>query len=35
MIGSVPLIKFILPTIKMIFFIIAFTVMIVRHSKKD
>ncbi|MDR0303008.1 MAG: hypothetical protein LBI04_11955 [Treponema sp.] len=35
LIGSVPLISFILPLLRMIFFISAFMVMIVRHSMKN
>ena len=33
LIGSVPLISFILPSLRMIFFITAFTVMIIRQSR--
>jgi hypothetical protein len=35
LIGSVPLIDFILPSLKMLFFIAAFTIMIVRQSKQN
>ncbi|MDR2942037.1 MAG: hypothetical protein LBV17_05560 [Treponema sp.] len=35
LIGSVPLISFILPLLRMIFFIAAFVVMIVRHSRQN
>jgi len=34
-IGSVPLISFILPTIRMAFFISAFVIMIYKHTRKD
>lgn len=34
-IGSVPLISFILPTLRTLFFIIAFTIMIFRLSKQN
>jgi membrane-bound ClpP family serine protease len=35
LIGSVPLISFVLPLLRMIFFIAAFIVMIVRHSRQN
>jgi membrane-bound ClpP family serine protease len=35
LIGSVPLISFVLPLLRMIFFIAAFVVMIVRHSRQN
>jgi len=35
LIGSVPLISFVLPLLRMTFFIAAFVVMIVRHSRQN
>jgi hypothetical protein len=35
LIGSVPLISFVLPLLRMIFFIAAFIIMIVRHSRQN
>ena len=35
LIGSVPLISFVLPILRMIFFIAAFIIMIVRHSRQN
>jgi hypothetical protein len=33
-IGSVPLISFILPSVRMIFFVAAFAIMVLRHSRQ-
>ena len=35
LIGSVPLISFILPLLRMTFFIAAFIIMIIRHSRQN
>jgi len=35
LVGSVPLISFILPLLRMVFFIAAFIIMIIRHSRQN